>query len=56
MPKLLSKKSVQRRANYLDDHYVVWMLARLIKDAIASNHVIHNIALRDLFRAEGLWG
>lgn len=35
---------------------MVRMLARLIEDAVAGNHVVHNIALRDLFGAEGLWG
>jgi len=40
---------------YLDDNDMVRMLPRLIQDAIAGDHVINHIALRDLLRPEGLW-
>lgn len=34
---------------------MVRMLARLIEDGVAGDHVINNIALGDFFGAEGLW-
>lgn len=35
---------------------MIRVLARLIEDAVASNHVVHHIALRDLLGPEGLRG
>lgn len=36
----------------LDHDSVVWVLARLVEDSVGFNHVIDNIGLRNLLRAE----
>lgn len=48
--------SYKLQVNYLNHHDMVRMLARLIKDGVAGDHVIDDVALGDLFGAEGLWG
>lgn len=35
----------------LDDDRVVWVLSRLVQDAVGRHHVVHNIGLGDLLAA-----
>lgn len=50
------KEKRRRKWPYLDDHDVVWVLARLVQNGVAGDHVIDDIALRDLLGPECLRG
>lgn len=36
----------------LDTHTVIWLLPRGIEEGVRLNHVVHHVALGDLFGAE----